>query len=74
MGVDTAGLAAMMDGATNLSRLLGYFDVFSGGALSQCTVFALGISPYITASIMMQILGFSLPYFEQLMKDFGYIF
>lgn len=72
VGVDTAGLAAMMEGATNLSRLLGYFDVFSGGALSQCTVFALGISPYITASIMMQILGFSLPYFEQLMKEGEY--
>lgn len=72
VGVDTAGLASMMEGATNLSRLLGYFDVFSGGALSQCTVFALGIGPYITASIMMQVLGFSIPQLEQLMKEGEY--
>ena len=72
VGVDTAGLASLMEGATNLSRLLGYFDVFSGGALERCTVFALGIGPYITASIMMQILGFSVPYLEQLMKEGEY--
>jgi len=72
VGVDTAGLASLMEGATNLSRLLGYFDVFSGGALSQCTVFALGIGPYITASIMMQVLGFSVPHLEQLMKEGEY--
>lgn len=72
VGVDTASLAAMMEGATNLSRLLGYFDIISGGALSQCTVFALGIGPYITASIMMQILGFSIPHLEQLMKEGEY--
>ena len=72
VGVDTAGLASLMEGATNLSRLLGYFDVFSGGALAQCTVFALGIGPYITASIMMQVLGFSIPHLEQLMKEGEY--
>lgn len=72
VGVDTAGLASLMEGATNLSRLLGYFDVFSGGALAQCTVFALGIGPYITASIMMQVLGFSVPHLEQLMKEGEY--
>lgn len=72
VGVDTAGLASMMEGATNLSKLLGYFDVFSGGALARCTVFALGIGPYITASIMMQVLGFSIPHLEQLMKEGEY--
>lgn len=72
VGVDTAGLASLMEGATNLSRLLGYLDVFSGGALAQCTVFALGIGPYITASIMMQVLGFSVPHLEQLMKEGEY--
>lgn len=72
VGVDTAGLAAIIKQATNLGKLLGYLDVFSGGALAKCTVFALGISPYITASIMMQILGFTVPYFEQLLKEGDY--
>ncbi len=72
VGVDTVGLAHIIKQATNLGKLLGYLDVFSGGALAQCTVFALGISPYITASIMMQILGFTVPYFEQLVKEGDY--
>lgn len=72
VGVDTVGLAAIIKQATNLGKLLGYLDVFSGGALAKCTVFALGISPYITASIMMQILGFTVPYFEQLVKEGDY--
>ena len=72
VGVDTVGLAEIIKQATNLGKLLGYLDVFSGGALAQCTVFALGISPYITASIMMQILGFTVPYFEQLVKEGDY--
>ena len=72
VGVDTVGLAEIIKQATNLGKLLGYLDVFSGGALAQCTVFALGISPYITASIMMQILGFTVPYFEQLAKEGDY--
>lgn len=72
VGVDTVGLAEIIKQATNLGKLLGYLDVFSGGALAQCTVFALGISPYITASIMMQILGFTIPYFEQLAKEGDY--
>lgn len=72
IGVDTVGLAEIIKQATNLGKLLGYLDVFSGGALAQSTVFALGISPYITASIMMQILGFTVPYFEQLAKEGDY--
>ena len=52
--------------------LLGYLDIFSGGALAQCTLFALGIGPYITASIMMQMLSMTLPYFEQLAKEGEY--
>lgn len=72
VGVDTVGLSEIIKQATNLGQLLGYLDVFSGGALARCTVFALGISPYITASIMMQILGFTVPYFEQLAKEGDY--
>jgi len=43
--------------------------MFSGGALSRFTVFALGIMPYISASIIMQLLGYVMPYFEQLKKE-----
>ena len=69
IGVDVSRLRDFMQQASKLSGLLGYLDVFSGGALAQCTLFALGIMPYITASIMMQILGFTIPYFEQLLKE-----
>lgn len=72
IGIDAAALAGMIKQASSLGKLLGYLDVFSGGALAQCTIFALGISPYITASIMMQILGFTIPQFEQLLKEGEY--
>ena len=49
--------------------ILNLFNMFSGGALSRFTVFALGIMPYISASIVMQLLGYVLPYFEQLKKE-----
>ena len=72
VGVNTAKLAETIQQSGMFGKLLTYLDIFSGGALSQCTVFALGISPYITASIMMQILSFTLPEFEQLMKEGEY--
>ena len=43
--------------------------MFSGGALSRLTVFALGIMPYISASIIMQLMSYVLPFFEQLKKE-----
>jgi len=53
---------------------LSYLDAISAGSLQKCTLFALGIGPYITASIMMQMLTFTVPYFEQMTKegDYGY--
>ncbi|OIQ70800.1 protein translocase subunit SecY [mine drainage metagenome] len=45
------------------------FNMFSGGALSRFTIFALGIMPYISASIIMQLMGYVLPAFEQLKKE-----
>ncbi len=72
VGVNTAKLAEIIQQSGMFGKLLTYLDIFSGGALSYCTVFALGISPYITASIMMQILSFTLPEFEQLMKEGEY--
>ena len=52
--------------------VLQYLDIFTGGALSQCTLFALGISPFITASIMMQLLQMSIPTLEELSKEGEY--
>jgi preprotein translocase subunit SecY len=49
--------------------LLGMFNVFSGGALSRFTIFALGIMPYISASIVMQLMGFFVPAIERLKKE-----
>jgi len=49
--------------------ILSLFNMFSGGALSRFTVFALGIMPYISASIIMQLLTYVLPAFEQLKKE-----
>ena len=49
--------------------ILNLFNMFSGGALSRFTVFALGIMPYISASIIMQLLTYVVPTFEQLKKD-----
>jgi len=49
--------------------LLGLYDLFAGGAFSRATVFALGIMPYISASIIIQLLGAIVPYFQKLQKE-----
>jgi len=49
--------------------LMGFFDMFSGGALSRVTIFALGIMPYISASIILQLLTVVFPYLAQLQKE-----
>ncbi len=49
--------------------ILGYMDTLSGGALGTATLFALGISPYITSSIVMQLLTVAIPYYERLAKQ-----
>ena len=72
IGVNVPMLSDLMQQKSGIGGFLGYFDIFSGGALSRCTVFALGIQPYITASIFMQILGMTIPSFEQLMKEGEY--
>ncbi|MBN1549722.1 preprotein translocase subunit SecY [Candidatus Babeliales bacterium] len=72
VGVDVAALANMMKQASALGGLLRYFDVISGGGLTKSTLFALGIGPYISASIMMQMLGMAVPSLEQLNKEGDY--
>src|SRR5574344_2336392 len=49
--------------------LLGLLDVFSGGAFSNASIFALGIMPYISASIVIQLFGIVVPYFQKLQKE-----
>lgn len=72
IGIDIAALKGLFAQTKGLGGLLGYLDLFSGGSLRTCTIFALGISPYITSSIMMQLLGFTVPYLEQLLKEGEY--
>ena len=55
----------MLRDQANQGGILGFMQLFSGGALTQFAVFALGIMPYITASIIMQILGVVIPRIEQ---------
>lgn len=69
VGVNIPRLAEYLQRSELGGGLLGYIDLLSGGALSQCTLFALGIGPYITASIVMQMLSMTLPSLEQLMKE-----
>ena len=49
--------------------MLTYLDMMSGGALSRCTIFALGVTPYINASIIVQLLCVAIPYLENLAKE-----
>ena len=66
-GVDASALLASTAGANN--SLLGLFDMFVGGAFSRAGVFALGIMPYITASIIIQLMGAVVPYFQKLQRE-----
>lgn len=66
-GINPEALAAAMQGIAN--TLLGLYDMFSGGAFAQATIFALGIMPYISASIILQLLGAVMPYFQRLQKE-----
>ncbi len=59
-----AGLKAQTEGG-----VMGLLDMFSGGAFSNASVFGLGIMPYISASIVIQLLGIAVPYFQRLQKE-----
>jgi preprotein translocase subunit SecY len=67
-GVDSAAIQACLGGATSNSGL-GLINLFSGGALLQLSVFALGIMPYITASIILQLLTVVIPRLETLKQE-----
>jgi len=66
-GIDPAQLQQLFKGQQG--GILSLFNMFSGGALSRFTIFALGIMPYISASIIMQLMTYVLPAFEQLKKE-----
>ncbi len=66
-GIDPVALEALFK--SQQGGILGMFNMFSGGALSRFTVFALGIMPYISASIIMQLLTVAIPQLEQLKKE-----
>ena len=63
-GIDVGALAQLKSRAET-SGILGFLSLFSGGALTNFAIFALGIMPYITASIIMQILGVVIPKLEE---------
>ena len=66
-GIDPTVLADLFKSQKN--GILGMFNMFSGGALSRFTIFALGIMPYISASIIMQLAAIAVPQLEQLKKE-----
>jgi len=67
-GVDSSALEAA--NASNAGGgLLDLINIFAGGAFSRASIFALGIMPYISASIVIQLLGMAIPYFQRLQKE-----
>ena len=66
-GIDAHALSQFFQ--TQAGNLLGFFDLFSGGALRRLSVFALGIMPYISASIILQLLAVVVPALERLQKE-----
>src|ERR671929_1938293 len=66
-GVNTAALAELARQLQN--TMFGMYDMFSGGGLSRITIFALGVMPYISASIILQLLTVVWPYLERLSKE-----
>lgn len=64
-GVDTAALGRLFDQGS----LLGFLDLFAGGALSRFSIFALGVTPYINSSIVLQLLGVVVPSLEKMQKE-----
>ena len=68
-GIDAVVLEQLNDLSGNQGGLFGLFNLFVGGAFFRAGVFALGIMPYITASIIIQLLGAVVPYFQKLQRE-----
>ncbi len=67
-GIDSGLLADAMSNSTS-NNLFGFYDMFVGGAFKNAALFALGIMPYISASIIIQLLGAVVPYFQKLQRE-----
>ena len=66
-GIDTTQLAELSSNTD--SGILGILNAFTGGAFANASVFALGIMPYISASIVVQLMGIAIPYLQKLQKE-----
>lgn len=66
-GIDPGQLDALAQQTS--SGIMGLLDMFSGGAFSNASIFALGVMPYISASIVIQLLGIAIPYFQRLQRE-----
>ncbi len=69
-GANASALAEAASGR-GANDILGLINTFAGGAFNRASIFALGIMPYITASIIIQLLGFAVPYFQRLQQKEG---
>lgn len=67
-GIDTASLDRSVSGA-DANGLMSLLDMFSGGAFTNASIFALGIMPYISASIVIQLLSLAVPYFQKMQRE-----
>ncbi len=65
-GIDVDGVSGL---GSDAPGILGLLDAFTGGALAKASVFALGIMPYISASIVVQLMGIAIPYLQKLQKE-----
>ncbi len=68
-GINAQALASWFNDVSSSGTLFGLYDLFVGGAFQRATIFALGIMPYISASIIIQLLGAVVPYFQRLQKE-----
>ncbi len=66
-GIDPTALTALH--SQTAGGLMALLDMFSGGAFSNASIFALGIMPYISASIVIQLLTIAVPYFQKMQKE-----
>ena len=66
-GIDASKLGGLVQGTD--SGILGILNMFTGGAFAKASVFALGIMPYISASIVVQLMGIAIPYLQKLQKE-----
>merc|ERR1712146_159881 len=66
-GIDPDKLGGLQQGTAD--GLLGLLNAFTGGAFANASVFALGIMPYISASIVVQLMGIAIPYLQKLQKE-----